>query len=129
MFESLQIHHLRRLEQQKFSFDARYNLIFGPNGAGKTSLLESLYLLSTGHSFRTRETTPLIQSGYDSLTLYAKSFHGQTVSLQKSMSLGTKVLIDDELCRTSALLAKRYPCQVVYQDIFQIIDALSLIHI
>lgn len=39
------------------------NLIIGPNGAGKTSLLEAIYLLGHGCSFRETSVRPLIRDG------------------------------------------------------------------
>ena len=40
----------------------RLNLITGDNGSGKTSLLEAIYLLGRGRSFRTRHTEQLIRA-------------------------------------------------------------------
>lgn len=42
------------------SFDEGANLVFGENAQGKTSLLEAIYLLSAGKSFRTRHIRELI---------------------------------------------------------------------
>ncbi|MFP3353989.1 AAA family ATPase, partial [Pseudoalteromonas sp. SIMBA_153] len=51
MIERLQISHLRNLT--KISVEpAACNIIIGANGSGKTSLLEAIFLLSRGKSFR-----------------------------------------------------------------------------
>src|SRR5690606_22264133 len=50
----------------------RRNYFFGPNGAGKTSLLESVYLLGRGRSFRTRDTRRLIRHGEARLVVYGE---------------------------------------------------------
>ena len=42
------------------AFDAGINVICGPNGCGKTTILESIYLLSQGFSFRSRDLRELI---------------------------------------------------------------------
>ena len=39
------------------------NFIYGPNGAGKTTILEGLYLLGRGRSFRTRQIRRLVRKG------------------------------------------------------------------
>ena len=44
-------------------FDAGTNVICGANAQGKTNLLEAVYLLSTGRSFRSRFDRELI--GFD----------------------------------------------------------------
>lgn len=51
-YSSLQLHHFRSYTEHKVEFGAGINIIVGPNGSGKTNLLEALYVLSTGSSFR-----------------------------------------------------------------------------
>ena len=45
------------------------NLVTGDNGSGKTSLLEAVYLLARGRSFRHRESAPLIREGTQSVQI------------------------------------------------------------
>lgn len=52
--------------------DAPTVLFFGDNGAGKTSVLEAIYFLSRGHSFRTRQRLSLIATGASGLTVYGR---------------------------------------------------------
>jgi DNA replication and repair protein RecF len=59
----LRAHHLRNLSDVALELDPRLNLIFGRNGSGKTSLLESVYYLGTGRSFRGTQIDPIIQRG------------------------------------------------------------------
>mgnify|MGYP001207268257 CR=1 FL=1 len=40
-------------------------MIFGENGSGKTSVLESIYLLSMGKSFKTNKQKEMIKNGED----------------------------------------------------------------
>ena len=44
--------HYRNYGRQEFVFSAGFNLIIGPNASGKTNLMEAIYLLSSGNSFR-----------------------------------------------------------------------------
>jgi len=119
----LNIHNLRNVSSSKFKLNEQANLFFGPNGSGKTTLLESIYLLSTGHSFRTREISPLVSHGEQSFTIFARSSIDETISIKKSLSGPTQVRLNSSPCNSSSELAKFLPCQVFYQDIFQIIDA------
>lgn len=56
----LRISNLRRLAAVEMGLEPGWNLILGANGAGKTSLLEAVFLLSHGRSFRrgAREALP-----------------------------------------------------------------------
>lgn len=119
----LNIHHLRNIESIRLSLHPQYNLFYGANGSGKTSLLEAIYLLSSGHSFRTREISPLVSDGASSLTVFARTSTDESISIQKSVSGPTQVKLNMQSCYSSSELAHFLPCQVFYQDIFQIIDA------
>ena len=54
------ISKVRSLESMDCNFDAGINVICGPNGCGKTTILESIYLLAQGFSFRSRDLRELI---------------------------------------------------------------------
>jgi DNA replication and repair protein RecF len=71
---SLKVSGLRCLNQVALDLGPHLNLIHGANGSGKTSLLESIFLLGRGRSFRTRHTDQLISRGASHLQLF-----GQTV--------------------------------------------------
>ena len=58
------LHNFRCYEETEIPLSNGINLIHGTNGAGKTSLLEALYLLSTGRSFLTSHLTNLIQKDH-----------------------------------------------------------------
>lgn len=119
----INIHNVRNITQRQIFPHAKFNIISGLNGSGKTSILEAIYLLGNGRSFRTRETSPLIQHTADSLTVFAELLDEQAISIQKSKNGSTKVQVNHQPCKRSSELAYFLPCQVVYQDIFQIIDA------
>ena len=61
--KDLRVSHLRVLEAVDFRPDPRANLITGPNGAGKTTVLEAIFLLSRGRSFRGSNVRQLIGHG------------------------------------------------------------------
>lgn len=123
----LNIHNLRNIKKLQISPHPKFNLIAGANGSGKTSILEAIYLLGNGRSFRTRETAPLVNYTEESLTVFAELEKQETLSIQKSKNGITKVQINMQPCVKTSELANLLPCQIFYQDIFQIIDAGPLI--
>lgn len=81
--QTLHLQGFRNFSHQEFEFDPQCNLIWGPNGAGKTSVLEALYFLSAGRSFRTKQLDRIIHQGQDEFILFAELCHDQ-----KSHKLG-----------------------------------------
>ena len=65
----LEVRDFRCIETADLEFDARCNLISGANASGKTSLLESIFFLGRGRSFRTPRNETLIRKGTDELML------------------------------------------------------------
>lgn len=68
---SIYLHHFRNYDEAVFEFSPRLNLICGPNAQGKTSLLEAVYFLMTGRSFRSSHHTDMIKQ--DAANLYVEA--------------------------------------------------------
>lgn len=66
----LKIHDLRNLKNSEYVFNTRINIFHGQNGVGKTSILEAIYFLSSGKSFRKGNFKNLINFDAASLTIY-----------------------------------------------------------
>ncbi len=49
------MHNVRSYDLASFEFDVNVTLILGPNGSGKTTILEAVYYLMRGTSFRGRD--------------------------------------------------------------------------
>lgn len=118
----LRITGLRNITSAHLHFHPHINLISGNNGSGKTSLLEAIYLLGTGHSFRSRDLPALITYQHDYLALFARNFLHQEISLQKSLHQTTLAKIQGALCQSSSELATFLPVQLIYQNMFQFLD-------
>lgn len=70
----LQIINFRNLVYLRGEFSSGLNVIHGANAQGKTNLLEAIYLLVTGRSFRTtsdREMIPWMRDGYEATVIRA----------------------------------------------------------
>src|SRR6185295_20068454 len=69
----LRIENLRCVESAALEFSPELNLIAGENGAGKTSILEAIFLLGRGRSFRTRSSERLIRYHHPKLTVFGRT--------------------------------------------------------
>lgn len=75
----------RNYEYESVDFDSGTNVISGQNAQGKTNLLEAVYMLSGGKSFRTRLDRELIGFDYSAADILADIYsHGreQTVNIR-----------------------------------------------
>ncbi|MCD8506990.1 AAA family ATPase [Candidatus Woesebacteria bacterium] len=57
----LWLQHFRNISDHTWSFEPGLNVFTAPNGSGKSNLIESLALLSTGQSWRAKQTDELIE--------------------------------------------------------------------
>ncbi len=85
IIRSLLVRNFRNYTEEKFTFSEGINVIRGDNGAGKTNLLEAIYLLSTGRSFRTSKYTDLIREGESSFYL---EIHFTKNGIDQSLKMG-----------------------------------------
>ena len=85
----LALNGFRNYEWETAEFDPGTNVICGPNAQGKTNLLEAVYMLSCGRSFRTRFDRELIGFGYSDGQILGQVYshdRDQTVDIRNSMS-------------------------------------------
>lgn len=59
----LWLQHFRNISDHTWKFEPGLNIFTAPNGSGKSNLIESLSLLSTGQSWRIKQTDELIEWG------------------------------------------------------------------
>ena len=72
--EKIALNGFRNYGWETAEFSPGTNVIYGANAQGKTNLLEAVYMLSTGRSFRTRFDRELVGFGYDSASILADVF-------------------------------------------------------
>lgn len=70
--ESIVIEDFRCIRTAELALNDRCNLISGENASGKTSLLEAIFVLGRGRSFRTARAETLIRNGAGAFQLAAK---------------------------------------------------------
>jgi len=70
--DSLGIEDFRCIEKAELSLHDRCNLISGENASGKTTLLEAIFVLGRGRSFRTAKAEALVRNGASAFLLTGK---------------------------------------------------------
>ncbi|PID67402.1 MAG: DNA replication and repair protein RecF [Fusobacteriales bacterium] len=70
--DQILVDNFRILANKKFEFSRNFNLIYGKNAQGKTSLIEAVYFLASGKSFRTRKILEQIKDGNKRMVVYSK---------------------------------------------------------
>ena len=71
--DQLRINNLRNITGVDIAPASTVNLIHGANGSGKSSLLEAIYLLGRGRSFRESNLNSVIRRGTEELHLFGLS--------------------------------------------------------
>lgn len=114
----------RCLATLDINLDPRFNLIIGPNASGKTSLLESLYYLGRGRSFRSATNRELIQTGSPEFRIFgiAAGSDGGTHRLGVEVELGHRRIRVDGEDGTGADLARWLPVQVIDPEIHELVQ-------
>lgn len=88
------------------------NVFFGENAAGKTSLLEVIYYLSMGRSFRTRLLPRIIQKDTDTFTLFAAITRDHTtitLGLERTHTGGRRLHVNGEPKTSQSIAVKHLP--------------------
>lgn len=109
----IHIHHFRNLAQVNI-VPSRCNVILGNNGSGKTSILESIYLLSRGKSFRHHQPKHYISHGFAKTTVFAKlhnpiNHQDETVAIEKSQDASTQLRHQGQTVATQSPITKLLP--------------------
>lgn len=125
---TLQIQQVRNLLSANLSLSPRFNIITGENGAGKTSVLEAIHILSTGHSFRSRDIKKIIQhlkadvlvaGNVLNPTLHEKSIR---IAIQKDTLSNTTISVDGEREQKLSALTKQFPCLSIDTNSLEVIE-------
>tara|TARA_R110002051_G_scaffold91405_4_gene160795 strand:- start:8 stop:1216 length:1209 start_codon:yes stop_codon:yes gene_type:complete len=112
MIERLQISYLRNLNQVNLSATA-CNVIIGANGSGKTSLLEAIFLLSRGKSFRHHQPKRYIQHHQNAATVHAKLSDSCSLAIQKQADATTILRLNQSTVYNQSILTEQLPTLLI----------------
>jgi DNA replication and repair protein RecF len=130
ILSELSVRDLRCLEQAELSLHPGRNLIWGGNGSGKTSLLEGMFLLGRGRSFRTRNSERLVRHGRERLVVFGRTENSgpemsgfvHAVGVEVDRREGTRARVDAAAVGSLADLSRVFPVQVIDPEIHKLIE-------
>ena len=120
----LHIESFRNITSAKLEPSDGLNLIYGHNGSGKTSILEAIYFLGMGRSFRSHLSQRVINNDSDALTLFANMQSGEELSkigLRRFRSGDIEVKINGDKVKRLSTLAETLPIQVITPESFSLL--------
>jgi DNA replication and repair protein RecF len=96
--KEITLQNFRNYKEERVCFHPKVNIITGKNAQGKTNLLESLYIMSLGKSFRTNRDTEMIGFGEEYCKVSSSSFKdGKNLDIEIVISKEGKQLKIDGL--------------------------------
>jgi DNA replication and repair protein RecF len=120
----VQVTDFRCLQSATLDLDSRFTLISGANASGKTSLLEAIYMLGRGRSFRTRRLEHLIRHGSERFVVF-----GEVDAFDRRISLGVegsaagvRAKLGGARANSLAELAPLLPVQIIDPEIHRLIE-------
>ena len=122
---SLAVRDVRCIEQADLDIAPGLTLIWGGNGSGKTSLLESIFLLGRGRSFRTRNTERLIRRGADHLRVigYVEGSEGyaRPIGIECGPA-GTTARVAGQAVNSLAELSNAFAVQAIEPGVHRLLE-------
>jgi DNA replication and repair protein RecF len=120
----LQVTDFRCLQSAVLDLDSRFTLISGANASGKTSLLEAIYMLGRGRSFRTRRLEHLIRRDSERFVVFGEvDGFGRRSSLGiEGSAAGVRARLGGAKAGSLAELAPLLPVQIIDPEIHRLIE-------
>lgn len=120
----LVIQDFRNIKACDLSLSPGFNFLIGMNGCGKTSILEAIYHLGHGRSFRTHLTTRVIRDKQPALSVFgdiSESDSSLSVGICKQKDSITKIKLGGEKGCKLVQLADVLPMQLIHPDGFELL--------
>lgn len=124
MLEAVEIENFRCIRHAHLEFDPRATAICGDNASGKTSLLEALYFLGQGRSFRTANREHLLTREASFMRVVGRCRTGtNSIILGAEWSDGTtKLRLAGRPVRSAIAMAEALPLQVIDPGVHRVIE-------
>ena len=119
----LEIQNFRNLHSVQIEPDEGLNLITGDNAAGKTSLLEAIFYMSYGRSFRSSQVKYLISHDFDFFRLMGNlAEHDVRVGIERHTD-SQLIRVNQKTIHKISELSALLPVLVLHPDSHQLISS------
>ncbi|MGJ8692912.1 MAG: DNA replication/repair protein RecF [Thalassotalea sp.] len=119
--EKLTTHAFRNLANKSLHFHPDLNFILGDNGSGKSSLLEAIFFLGHGKSFRTSKTENLACFDENKFVVSISSFNDLKLGIAKTIDTGqVEIKLNGEKLNRLSDLAKNFAVQIITPESFKL---------
>ncbi|WP_261816351.1 DNA replication/repair protein RecF [Vibrio gallicus] len=119
------VKQFRNIEACDINLSSGFNFLIGANGSGKTSLLEAVYLLGHGRSFKSSITGRIIQHDHQDLFVHGRldteSGMPLPIGINKRRDGTTEVKIAGQTGQKLAELAHVLPLQLIHPEGFDLL--------
>jgi DNA replication and repair protein RecF len=120
---NITLNNFRCFRRLELHLSPRVNFFYGKNGSGKTSILEAIYMCSSGKSFKSSNIAALVKqsaggfkiNSYDNLT-------GHVLDLKKELNKSIEIMVNNKKIPISELIRQR-PATAIHNQTFSFADA------
>ncbi|EKO3488013.1 DNA replication/repair protein RecF [Vibrio fluvialis] len=119
------VQQFRNIKACDIQLSSGFNFLIGPNGSGKTSVLEAIYLLGHGRSFKSSLTGRVIQNECPELFVHGRFLTSDQfelpIGINKQRDGSTEVKIGGQSGQKLAQLAQVLPLQLIHPEGFELL--------
>ena len=104
-FSKIDLRNFRCFDSLSVDLSSKSSLFYGKNGCGKTSILESIYVATSGRSFRTANLESLIKNGSKAFNIRAyDDTSGSVLELNKAKNIPISIKLNNSKVTISELV-------------------------
>lgn len=118
---SLNIHNFRNIIDARLSLD-KSTLLVGKNGSGKTSVLEAIYMLAYGKSFRNTNAESVINREQQSLVVSGVLDDGRKLGIERQRNGKFSIRLNGEAVNKISELSRLSPTHVIEPNAVVIVE-------
>ncbi len=119
VLDRLTVTNFRNLKNIDVHFSSGFNVIIGANGSGKTSLLESIFYLGHGRSFKSTINNRIVNYDADQFVIFSELLLDNTkttLGLARDKKGEVQLKIDGQAVKKMSNLASLLPMQIIMPE-------------